>query len=298
MNEPQIETVDGGLRVRAPAKINLGLLIAGRRPDGYHAIETVMAKVTLYDVLDMHPGTADGLELACHGRYPVEPGPDNLVARAHRLLCEMTGRRLDVRIRLEKNIPVGAGLGGGSSDAAATLIGLNRLFDLGMDDADLTAAAAQLGSDVAFFLNGPVAFCTGRGEKVTPLGVHFPFVALLLVPNVNVSTKAVYENYRHDPAAYDRAAGPIKRLIAEKQIDSLARLCTNMLEPSCFALYGELARLKSDVEALDIRPICLSGSGSAMYCLCCGTGSDLERWQSRIREHLGCESVIVGNNRW
>jgi len=298
MNEPQIETVDGGVRVRAPAKINLCLLIAGRRADGYHAIETVMAKVTLYDVLLMNPRATDGLELACDGRYSVEPGPDNLIARAHHLLCGMTGRRLDVRIRLEKNIPVGAGLGGGSSDAAATLIGLNRLFDLGMDDAELTAAAAQLGSDVPFFLNGPVAFCTGRGEKVTPLGVHFPFVALLLVPNVNVSTKAVYENYRHDPAAYERAAGPIKRLIAEKQIDSLARLCTNMLEPSCFALYGELARLKSDVEALGIRPVCLSGSGSAMYCLSCGTGSDLERWQSRIRERLGCESVIVGNNRW
>ena len=298
MNESQFEMGEGRLVVRAPAKINLSLLIAGRRADGYHAIQTVMAKVTLYDLLVMERSETGGLDLNCGGRYSVEAGPDNLVAKAYHALCEMTGRRLDVCIRLEKNIPVGAGLGGGSSDAAAALLGLNRLFGLQLGAAELAAAAGRLGSDVAFFVGGPLAFCTGRGEKITLLAVDFPFQALLIIPNVNVSTKAVYENYEHDVQEYERQCGPIKKLIAKKKIDSLARLCTNMLEASCFSLYGELARLKSDVEALGIRPVCLSGSGSVMYCLSCDTGSDLERWQSRVREHLGCVSVIVSNNRW
>jgi len=299
MNEPQFESIpDGGLRVRAPAKINLSLLIAGRRADGYHAIETVMAKITLHDILEMTPTHGGGLELTCDGPYAVDPGPDNLVARAWRAVCDHVGSHLNVHIHLRKNAPVGAGLGGGSSNAAATVLGLDRLFGLGLAADERLGLAAELGSDVAFFLDGPLALCTGRGENVRPLDVEFPFRALLLTPNITVSTRAVYENYRHDAGLYERASTMMRDLIAKKKIASLAHLCTNMLESSCFALYGELARLKSDVEALGVRPVCLSGSGSAMYCLSCGTGSDLERAQSRIREHLGCKSVIVGNNRW
>ncbi|MBN1126404.1 MAG: 4-(cytidine 5'-diphospho)-2-C-methyl-D-erythritol kinase [Sedimentisphaerales bacterium] len=298
MELQQFEKTDMGLKVRAPAKINLSLLIAGKRPDGYHEIDTIMTKIDLFDELIFVPGGEGGLELICSGQYKVNSGPDNLITNAHHLICDTIGRILSVRIHLRKNIPVGAGLGGGSSDAAATLLGLNRLFEIGLDQKAVWKLASQLGSDVAFFLGGPLALCRGRGEKIKEIRSDFHFQAILILPDISVSTRMVYENYEHDKEEYKRLCGSINSLLTKKKIDSVAQMCTNMLETSCFALHGELAKLKSRIESLGFGPVCLSGSGSAMYCLPIGTTEDIERCQSILHERIGCRSVIVNNIRW
>lgn len=294
----QFSSIGDGLLVLAPAKINLSLLIAGKRPDGYHEIETLMSKVSLYDELLFEKTDSDRIELLCRGDYWAPQGPENLVYRACRNLLDVAGVKAGVKITLTKNIPAGGGLGGASSDAAAALLGLNRFVRLGVEHDTLVSIAAQLGSDVTFFLGGPLAFCTGRGEKVEEIPEKFSFRAVLVLPNVNVSTAKVYANYRHDLIEYDKLSRAIKAFIAKKDIDSTAKMCANMLEKSCFELYGELAKIKSKMKAAGAGRVCLSGSGSTMFCLLTGADQEIERCQSILSESFGCSSLVVHNNRW
>jgi 4-diphosphocytidyl-2-C-methyl-D-erythritol kinase len=159
--------------------------------------------------------------------------------------------------------------------------------------------AAQLGSDVAFFLGGPLALCTGRGEKVTPLDIRYDFTALLVIPSVNVSTARVYAHYVHDADLYRRHHDQIASLLSENRIDSVARMCVNMLAGVCFALESDLATLKSRIEGLGIGPLCLTGSGSGLFELVAGGEATMAgRRQQVIREKIGCPSLIVTNNGW
>jgi len=294
----QFETVEGGLLVRAPAKINLSLLVAGKRPDGYHEIETLMAKVDYYDELFFEPGRRGGIELVCEGRYWAPEGEENLVWRACRALLDAVGSDIGVRVTLRKNVPAGSGLGSGSSDAAAALAGLNRFADLGASPRQMYEIACRLGSDVAFFLGRPLAFCTGRGEKIKVIEDFFPFRAILALPGVSVPTKRVYENYTHNQGVYDALSSTINALVSKKRIASIIEICANMLQPTCFELHPELLRLKRALEAQGAGPVLLSGSGSAMFCMVTSADSDPGCCQSMLRDSFGCESVVVYNNRW
>ena len=296
MAEPFIVT-DTGLRVFAPAKINLYLLIAGKRPDGFHEIDTLMSKIDWYDELLFEPAGGQGIELICSGPHWAPDGPDNLVYRACAALLAHAGHSVGLRVTLTKNIPAGTGLGSASSDAAAALLGLNRFARLNQPPEVLHTIAAQLGSDIAFFLYGPAAICTGRGEKLSPVEQHFTFDALVLTPNISVSTISVYRNYVHDPDAYRRWAGQIKPLLREKSIDSVAEICANMLEQSCFSLHGELAELKNQCQAFCGRKVCLSGSGSAMYILN-PDRQQMPRLQRWLKQTYNCDSRFVTYNRW
>src|SRR5438874_4139070 len=158
---------DGGsatLILRAPAKVNLFLEVVGKRADGFHAVNTLMVAVSLVDTLEFASADDGLLDLTCSDPA-LSVGPENLVVRAANVLRRHTGSRAGAAICLTKRIPMQAGLGGGSSDAAATLVGLNRLWGLNLGADVLTTLAASLGSDVAFFLDGPAAWCTGRGEE-------------------------------------------------------------------------------------------------------------------------------------
>jgi 4-diphosphocytidyl-2-C-methyl-D-erythritol kinase len=300
MNEKeQIETVKGGLLVLAPAKINLSLLVAGKRPDGFHEIETIMAKVNWYDELLIQSSRKAGIELICKGPYWAPKGRKNLSYQAAVLILKNCGVQPNLKITLKKNIPAGSGLGSASSDAAATLIGLNRYLKLNLKNRDLAKLAAQLGSDVPFFLNGPLALCKGKGEKVKKLSKKFDFLALLILPDVSVSTQKVYANYRHNPAIYYGLSAQIKEYIRKNRIDLAAKMCANMLQISCFGLVRSLAKLKAKIESLGIRPLCLSGSGSIMFYII----DDKDRqtagaYRDKIHKKLGCRSIIVSNNRW
>jgi 4-diphosphocytidyl-2-C-methyl-D-erythritol kinase len=293
----QFSEVGGGLLVRAPAKINLSLLIAGRRADGFHEIETVMSKIDWYDELLFECGVKEGIEVVCAGVWAPE-GESNLVYQACKMLYEAAGVSPKIKVTLTKNIPAGAGLGGGSSDAAAALMGLNRFAELGVGEDELVEIAGRLGSDVGFFLGGPLAFCTGRGEKIKKIEEKFSFTAILVLPDVSVSTKKVYENYVHNQDVSDTLRGQINKFVTEKKIDLVCRMCANMLEKSCFELYEELAGLKSRIEALGVGCVWLSGSGSSMYFMVSGCDEDVKHYQSMIEEKVGCKSVIVHNNRW
>ena len=295
----QFTTVGNGLLVLAPAKINLSLLIAGKRPDSFHEIETIMSKIEWYDEILIQPGRQTGIELTCRGPSWAPAGKDNLVYKAAKSLLESRVPSPDVRITLTKNIPAGTGLGSASSDAAATLIGINRYFKLGLDQKCLFESAAKLGSDVAFFLGSPLAFCTGKGEKVKKLDEIFNFTALLIVPDVSVSTKKVYANYRHYRQLYEKLNIRIKNHIIKNRIDLAVKMCTNMLAESCFELENSLAELKEAIESLGIGPCCLSGSGSAMFCIIeSGDGEEAREGMSELAEKIGCKSIIVRNNRW
>jgi 4-diphosphocytidyl-2-C-methyl-D-erythritol kinase len=298
-SSPQFEPHETGLLVRAPAKINLSLLIAGKRPDGYHEIETVMAKVDWCDEISIQPASKAGIEFTCQGPCWAPNDETNLVYRAAELILRTCRRTGDVALTLTKNIPAGSGLGSGSSDAAATLAGLNRYLDLGLSRLQLMDLASRLGSDIPFFLNGPLAFCGGRGEEISELPTGFDFTAVLILPNVNSSTKEVYAHYRHDPALFDRLRAQIAAHLKENRIDLLTRMCINMLESSCFHLYEELGDLKEAVQSLGKGPVCLSGSGSAMFCFLDTLDvEDAEGVRDIIAERTGCKCVVVRNNRW
>jgi 4-diphosphocytidyl-2-C-methyl-D-erythritol kinase len=299
MNKEQFETINHGFLVRAPAKINLSLLLAGKRPDGFHEIETIMAKVSFYDEILIEPNPRGGLELVCKGPCWAPAGKDNLVYQAATGFMNACGARADIKITLTKNIPAGSGLGSASSDAAATLIGLNEYLDAGLPRTGLHKLAARLGSDAAFFVDGPLALCTGRGEKIKKLAKKFNFLALLLLPDVNVSTEKVYANYRHDRALYEARSAQINKYIEKNRIDLVSNMCANMLETSCFELVTELAELKAKVESLGIKPLCLSGSGSAMFHLITDAdGRRAKAYKHKLEQCVGCKSIIVTDNRW
>jgi len=298
-NKEQFETIGDGLLVRAPAKINLSLLIAGKRPDGFHEIETIMAKVDLFDELLIQPGSKAGIELVCTGPYRAPEGKDNLVYKACDMLLRSCGTGADIKIILRKNIPAGAGLASASTDAAAALIGLNEFLELSLSRRELLKLAATLGSDVAFFLDGPLAFCTGRGEKIKKISKIFDFSALLVLPDVSVSTKKVYANYAHNSALYNKLRSEITGYIEKNRIDLVSRMCANMLQKSCFDSYKELGELKDKIESLCVGPVCLSGSGSCMFLI--SESGDIKRAEqnkAKLEQEIGCKSVIVSNNRW
>jgi 4-diphosphocytidyl-2-C-methyl-D-erythritol kinase len=295
----QITTVGSGISVLAPAKINLSLLIAGKRPDGFHEIETIMAKVNWYDEILIQPASKTGIELICQGPHWAPPGKGNLVWRAAEMLLSDCKLRPDIRITLTKNIPAGTGLGSASSDAAATLIGLCHYLGMELNEEGLHKQAAELGSDVPFFLGGPLSICKGKGEKIEKLEENFEFTALIALPDVSISTKKVYANYTHQQQVYNKLSHKINDYLRQNRIDLAARMCANMLEQSCFDLDGDLARLKERGESLNIGSFCLSGSGSAMFCIVeCGEQSKAEGIKRRFTEKVGCKCMLVANNRW
>ncbi len=249
---------------RSPAKVNLSLRIVGRRPDGYHLLDSVFAAVDLCDdiavaVRDLRAGAEPVVEVRCD-RPDVPTDARNLAARAARvLLCER-GIGARVAIDLEKRIPPGSGLGGGSSNAATVLAGLNARLGLGVEPLRLRELALSLGADVPFFLDGGVARVGGVGELVEPIAwsdLHL----VLAIPSVAVSTAWAFEAYDERAASSapgDEAAPRAAGLVPD------GRLFVNALEAVVFARYPELATLKRDVLAAGAAAAVMSGSGSAI----------------------------------
>lgn len=186
----------------ARAKLNLDLAVVGRRADGYHDLHTTMQTIELHDLLTIAAGTA-GTGLTVSGMTVDEK--DNSVLKAHSALERASGKKLPVSFHLDKRIPPGSGLGGASSDAAAALLGLKQAFGL---DVDLEPIAAEVGSDVPFFLHGGAAIVNGRGEKVTPIPARPAWFAIAW-PRIELSTRAVYE-------AWDEVGGDDLRQAAER----------------------------------------------------------------------------------
>jgi 4-diphosphocytidyl-2-C-methyl-D-erythritol kinase len=296
--KPQFEFANGALFARAPAKINLYLLVADKRPDGFHNIETLMTKITFYDELFFEADRAEGIELICNGLWS-PAGKDNLVYKACDIFYETVSRKPSIKITLTKNIPAGSGLGGASSDAAATLLALNRLYQEPVAANKLFSMAAELGSDVPFFLNGPQALCSGRGEKISKLDNILSFLALVILPDLSVSTKMVYDNFKVDLSLFEALKEQIKPLLLKNRVDLVLKMCANMLAKTCFALNNKLALLKTEIENICQLPTLLSGSGSALFVVL--ADKDYRKatiLQREIEGSLDCNSIIVFNNPW
>jgi len=252
--------------IEAPAKVNLQLAILGKRPDGYHELESFMVKLDLADHLNLvrHPA---GISLSCsESSLSVDVG--NLVYRAAQVFFVHTGMAEGVAITLAKRIPIAAGLGGGSSDAAATLKGLNRLFDAGLDEATLLGLAKPLGADVPFFiLDAPAAWARGIGEQLTPAPVSGLGWILLVNPGFAVSTKWVYENFALTRGGnpYILGAGLASANSAESRDNSRPLPLFNDLEAVTVSRYPEVAALKAAMIAGGARDALMSGSGPTVF---------------------------------
>lgn len=266
-----------GFTVLAPAKLNLFLRIVARRGDGYHDIESVMAAINLYDTLSFEPLPTNEIELRVTDASPCSSignirseapaGPSNLVVRAAMLLKEHAACQQGVRISLIKRIPSSAGLGGGSSDCAATLGALNRLWKLGLPRQALEGLAGQLGSDIPFFLGkSPVALCTGRGELIEPLGVYPSLHFVIAKPATGLSTPAVYRECHPDRT--DQNARLFLDALSGGGLSRMARRLHNGLQIPAEKLSSDVRRLRSLFEQQSVVGHQMSGSGSSYFGVC------------------------------
>ncbi len=263
------------LTVRAPAKVNLFLEVLAKRSDGYHDLATLMIAVSLFDTLEFKEDSSQAitLDLVPPGedsdreeRSPLDAGPGNLVWRAADLVRQRTGHPGGIRISLLKRIPLEAGLAGGSSDAAATLLGLNRFWRLGLSSDELAALGAELGSDVTFFLKGSAAWCTGRGEIVTPLEPSRPLWLVLVCPPVGLSTATVFRALTVPERPVDGSA--LCQALERGDVEGVGRGLFNRLQPVAEQLCPVLAELNARLGRLDAAGHLMSGSGSTLFVLC------------------------------
>ncbi|MCM1077340.1 MAG: 4-(cytidine 5'-diphospho)-2-C-methyl-D-erythritol kinase [Bacteroides sp.] len=241
------------------AKINLGLDIVSKRPDGYHNIETVMYPVPWRDILEIVPAAGSETTLTVTGRKVDCPPEKNLVMKAYRALDTVTPLP-PVDIYLRKIIPDGAGLGGGSADAAFTLIGLNRLFALDLSDEILADTAAGLGADCPFFIYNRPMMCSGIGTEFTPTDIDLKGYHIAIVkPAVSVPTAQAYS--RVTPAQ------PLKEisLILSEDPAEWQKELKNDFEPSVFAIHPLVGEIKSELIRMGAVYASMSGSGSAVY---------------------------------
>lgn len=284
-----VRTVAGVVEVLAPAKLNLFLEVLGKRADGYHEIESLMVAVDLYDVLSFTADPSGAVSLWCDDpSLPV--GEENLVVAAARRLQSRAGRRLGARIELRKSIPVQAGLAGGSSDAAATLAGLDRLWNLGTPPDQLQRLASEIGSDVAFFLqNSPAAVCRGRGELVEEAALPQALNFVLICPHVGVSTAEVYRSVR--PPDGPRSIDPVLDALVHDDPHALGERLFNRLQPVAEAIRPELTRVRDALAGFSppFDGSLMSGSGSAYFGLCRDRASALHA--ARVMDPLGLGSV-------
>jgi len=260
-------------RVPAFAKLNLGLRVLYKRTDGYHELRTVFQTVSLADRLDISwtPGSTTRIEI--EGTPEI---PDNLVERASRLVLEAMKIHGDVQFHLKKNIPAGAGLGGGSSDAAAVLLALPVLTGKPLSADHILAMATQLGSDVPFFLHGGTALGLGRGEELYPLPGRPPARGLLVIPNLHSSTAEAYRDLSPGLTSI-----PLQNKLASFQQEvwrggadgNTAAVKDNDFEEVVFARYPELKQIKQRLRRAGANPAAMTGSGSAVF----GIFADPER---------------------
>lgn len=250
-----------GLQVQSPAKVNWNLRVIGKRKDGFHEIESLVSAVTLYDDLTFTGRSDSIIELTCENTN-VPTGEGNLVWRAATLLSKQSGCNLGVACHLTKRIPLGGGMGGGSSNAATTLLALNQFWSLGWPLDRLLPLAAQLGSDVPFFLYGGTGIISGRGEIIRPAHLGWHGWIVLIMPKFPVSTPAVYSQWRPDE---ERGS----ELKVEPQPAGNARAWMehtfNMLEKPAMHVCPELKILLERSTEIVKRPVRVSGSGSTLF---------------------------------
>ncbi len=269
------------MNIRAYAKINIGLHILRRRSDGYHDIETLFHQIDWHDEITLE--RTDG-KITFSTDSPKLKDSPNLCVRAAQLLQSNASARFGAIIHLRKNIPIGAGLGGGSSDAAAVLKGLNLLWNLNLSDEQLADLSIQLGADVPFFIFGGTAFGKGRGEILERIEIPMPYWILVCTPGVHVSTSWAYSQARPDPEV---GREDIRSIITESA-PHFGKL-QNDFEPIVFRAHPEIKSLKEELTRAGSEIAMLSGSGSSVF----GFFRSETNARSLVRELAGRYSVSL-----
>ncbi|MDY0190124.1 MAG: 4-(cytidine 5'-diphospho)-2-C-methyl-D-erythritol kinase [Desulfuromonas sp.] len=246
------------MKIIAPAKVNLCLHVTAKRSDGYHDLCMIMQKISLCDELDIEVTASAGVEFSCANIELGSP-EDNLVVRAAQALLRYDKHQRGLKISLKKNIPVAAGLGGGSSDAASTLVAVDKLLGLNLDPEVLRREALSLGADVPFFLYGSVAWATGIGDKLQAVNIVPPYWLVLVNPGVGVSTAQVYSTLSEQ----GYSSSPIYPVI--KTEAELLALLHNDLEAATLPLCPQVAQLKDDMLRLGAKGTLMSGSGPTVF---------------------------------
>ncbi|MCG7597345.1 4-(cytidine 5'-diphospho)-2-C-methyl-D-erythritol kinase [Mycobacterium sp. PSTR-4-N] len=273
----------GSVTVRVPGKVNLYLEVGDRRPDGYHELSTVFHAVSLLDEVTVTTADVLSLEISGEGADSLPTDERNLAWQAAELMAEHVGRAPDVAIAIEKTIPVAGGMAGGSADAAAVLVAMNELWELGVPRRDLHALAARLGSDVPFALHGGTALGTGRGEELATVLTRNTFHWVLAFSDGGLSTARVFgevdrlrDLQDHSLPPRLESAEPVLAAVATGDPAALAPLLGNDLQPAALTLDPGLRRtLRAGVEAGALAGV-VSGSGPTCAFLCGSAGSAVD----------------------
>jgi 4-diphosphocytidyl-2-C-methyl-D-erythritol kinase len=256
------------MKVLSPAKVNLHLEVLERRADGYHEVQSLMVRIDLFDEMEIHPG-GQRVRLIAEGEA-IPGGPENLACRAAQLFCRETGVPGNLEIRLRKNIPVAAGLGGGSGNAAAVLLALNDLCPKRLDQNSLLGLGSRLGADVPFFLFQKSALARGKGDRLTSAKVPERLGFLLLVPPFRISTPWAYETF--DQMTGGKTKGRTHLEESYPTLRELLPVLKNDLEIPALSRYPEIGRRKEELLRLGANGALMSGSGPVVFGLFASKG--------------------------
>lgn len=252
------------MRLRAFAKINLGLDILRKREDGYHEVRMIMQTIQMYDVLEMKKVKKPGISLSVN--YPYIPSDErNLVYKAAKLLMDEFQVKEGVDIRLEKFIPVAAGMAGGSSDAAAAMVGINHLFKLGLSEKDLMDRAVNIGADVPYCIMRGTALAEGIGEKLTRIAQVPDCYVLIGKPGIGVSTKTAYESLQLDKIQSHPDIDGMIRDIENGDLLAITDKMGNVFESGIIGKYPVIGEIKDLMEANGALKAMMSGSGPTVF---------------------------------
>ncbi|MGE5812335.1 MAG: 4-(cytidine 5'-diphospho)-2-C-methyl-D-erythritol kinase [Ignavibacteria bacterium] len=245
--------------IKTPAKINIGLNVISKRPDGYHDIRTIFYPVNLFDKI-LIKDSAKFKFLSNNDL--IRNDPENLIIKTKKILEHHSGKKLICQIELEKNIPIGAGMGGGSSDAAAVLIGLNEFSGLNIPRKVLNLIASELGADVPFFLEPKPSYASSKGDELKVINFKINYPVLIVNPGIHISTKWAYENIKPKPGKVN-----LTELFENKLTDfiSLKGIVTNDFEEIVFPKFPEVAEIKSEMYFLGALFALMTGTGSTIF---------------------------------
>ncbi len=252
------------ITLKAYAKINIGLNLISRRPDGYHNIETIYQQIDLYDLIKIKRTGTSEITIRSNNKN-IPENRENICYKALKLLQQATGITEGIEIKIQKNIPISAGLGGGSSDAATVIQGLQQLWQPRLTDTDLQKIALKVGADVPFFLFGGTAIASGIGEKLVPIQLPFNFYCLLIYPNIKISSTWAYKNFNFNLTKRKKCIKLIECFLNRLTISDLKGLICNDLEEVVFQQYPILNDIKKLLYHKGAFLACMSGSGSTIY---------------------------------
>lgn len=279
------------MRLQAFAKINLGLDVLGKREDGYHEVRMIMQTIRMYDQLDMRKSVEPGIHLTTNKKYiPVDE--NNLVWRAAKLMMDTCGIIEGVSIHLHKVIPVAAGMAGGSSDAAATLVGMNRLFHCGLSKEKLMELGVQIGADVPYCVLRGTALAEGIGEKLTVLPPMPDCWILIGKPGISVSTKYVYTTLDLNTDTVHPDIDGMKKALEDGNLYGITERMGNVLQDVTIPAYPEVERIKEQMKTLGAVNAMMSGSGPTVFGIFDNEEKALEACQ-KLRESGSCQQVFL-----